>query len=241
MNDCPVAHAKAYPFCIPEGSFVLERGGWRSLAVMPKLKNRHAVIASGSNASPDRLIAKYVDHTHLLEDTIPVVRAKLHDFDAVYSAHISRYGSIPATLAYAPGTIADVFVTWLTDAQLERMHETKAVGVNYDFVKLSGIHLLCENDEGLTTVHAYLSKHGCLNRGGKPISLAALNVEERQWQAMTQPEVLDYVCARLAPDEHTDTFIRQHIDCASTRAQRTHHLTKDALSHRWPGTTVITP
>ncbi|MCR4377557.1 MAG: hypothetical protein NUV50_05625 [Rhodospirillales bacterium] len=241
MNDCMVAHAKAYPFAIPEGSYVLTPDGWRPLDGDPVLGARHAVIASGSNASPDRLMAKYADHAHLLEDTIPVTCAQLHDFDAVYSAHISHYGSIPATLAYVPGAIADVFVTWLTDAQLQRMHETEAVGVNYDFVKLTGINLLCGNEIGLTSAHAYLSKSGCLNKDGKPIPLAAFNVDGRQWRAMTQAEVLDYARSRLDPDEHTDTFIRRHIECADTRAQRTQCLAEDALHRHWAGTTYLTP
>lgn len=239
MQDCPVAHAKAYPFTIPKGSYILERDGWRALGGGTHLKGRHAVIASGSNASPERLLAKYAGHASLLDNPIPVMRAQLHDFDAVYSAHISSYGSIPATLAYAPGTVANVFVTWLNDAQLARMHETEAVGVNYDFVKLSGIRLLCESDAGLTTAHAYLSKRGCLNKNGQPISLAAFGTEGRQWGAMSQAEVLEFARTRLAPQEDADGFIRQHIDCTDTRAARTQHLAQDALHLCWSGTKVI--
>jgi len=234
MTFCPVTYAKAYPFHIPEGSYILNREGWRPLEGVPQCTGRHAVIASGSNASPDRLMTKYAGHAHLLDDAIPVVRAQLHDFDAVYSAHITSYGAIPATLAHAPGAIADVFITWLTDAQLVRMHETEAVGVNYDFVKLTGIHLLCATGAGLTAAHAYISKRGCLNKDGKPVPLAALNTAGRQWRAMTQEEVLDHARALIAPFEDADAFIRQHIDCADTRAARTSRLNQDALDHGWP-------
>ena len=239
MTHCPIQHAKAYPFAIPQGSYILDAGGWRPLEGVPQLKDRHAVIASGSNASPERLQSKYAEHPELLDAGIPVLRAQLHDFDSVYSAHIANYGAIPATLAFAPGAVADVFVTWLTDAQLEHMHQTEAVGVNYDYVKLSGIHLLCDSGAGLTAAHAYISKRGCLNKGGTPVSLAALGTKGRQWRAMTQEQVLDFARTQIAPQEDSDTFIRQHIDCATVRAERSASLSQDALPHGCPGVSVI--
>src|SRR3546814_20831446 len=56
---------------------------------------------------------------------IPVTRTWLGDHDVVYSAHVTRYGSLSATLHRAPGTRVQVYVTWLTEAQLPRMHETE--------------------------------------------------------------------------------------------------------------------
>ncbi len=239
MAHCPIQHAKAYPFDIPQSAYVLDRDGWRPIDSDVHQAGRHAVIASGSNASPARLLAKYENAPQLLDDTISVTRAQLHDFDAVYSAHIARYGAIPATLAHAPGAIADVFITWLTDAQLEHMHESEAVGVNYDYAKLTGIHLLCGHSGGMTQAHAYLSRRGCLNKDGKPIPLAATQTQRRQWSAMTQTEVLEYARAQIAPSEDTDTFIRQHIDCTDTRAARTQHLSENALSLGWSSVTVL--
>lgn len=239
MDICPIQNAKAYPFLIPEASYVLEPSGWFALTSAPQLKGRHAVIASGSNASPERLQAKYAGHMHLLEAGIPVLRAQLHDYDAVYSAHIASYGSIPATLAYAPGTVLDVFITWLTDAQLERLHATEAVGVNYDFVKLSGINLLCDSGAALTTAHAYLSKRGCLNVGDKPVSLAAVHATGRHWRAMTQTEALEHARMQIAALEAPDAFIRHHIDSPEIRISRTESLSHNALPHGCPGATVV--
>jgi len=233
---CPIKHAKAYPFDIPDGSFVLNKDGWSPLSVGEhQTENRHAVIASGSNASPEHLACKFKDHSDLLEDPLFATRATLRDFDAVYSAHISRYGSIPATLAHAPGTESDVFVTWLTNAQLNRMHETEAVGINYDYARLDGIGLVLEDGSGYTHAHAYISKRGCLNRGGKPIPLTALNSEGRMWKSMNQSEVLDYARALVAPHEDADNFIQSHIECSDTRQQRSTKLAQNALDHGWVG------
>ena len=246
MNDrCPVKHAKSYPFHIPDGSYVLDQDGWRPIAPADTHDTgvhhgRHGVIACGSNASPDRLAAKFNGLGHLLAETIPVVRAVLHDFDTVYSAHISSYGSIPATLHHAPGAMADVFITWLTDAQLNRMHETESVGVNYDYAQLNAISLVTEAGAGFTQAHAYISKRGCLTKNSKPVSLAATRTDGRLWQAMDQAEVLDYARSVTAPEEScTDRFIRAHIDCANTRATRTAHLSETAQPFVWKGLKVL--
>lgn len=238
MATCPITHAKAYPFDLPSASYVLHRKGWQRLDHIPAVNGRTMVIASGSNASPQRLSDKFADHPDLLNDTIPVIRAKLHDFDTVYSAHVCSYGAIPATLAHVPGAIANVFVTWLTDAQLARLNETEAVGVNYDLAKLSDIHLLCEEEAGYTSAYAYLSRRGCLNRSGQPVPLAAIRTEGRQGLAMSEEEVLDFVRTKIAPHEALDDFIRQQIECPQTRAQRSEALATDALPHGWSSITI---
>lgn len=240
MDFCPIAHAKAYPFHIPDGSYVMGRDGWQPLDGPVDTRGRHAVIASGSNASPDRLRNKYADHPDLLDDTIPVVRAQLHEFDCVYSAHVAAYGSIPATLAHITGAVADVFVTWLTDGQLARMHETEQMGVNYDFAKLSGLTLISERDEGYTSAYAYISRRGCLNRNGTPVPLAATTAKGRQGLAMTQEEVLDFARTKIAPHTDYEEFIRQQIECTITRAERSDALSADALHHGWAAVSVLT-
>lgn len=239
MDFCPIKHAKAYPYSIPESSYVLGREGIDACGCMPSFDGRSAVIASGSNASPERLMAKYSDHPHLLDDPICVVRAQLHHFDVVYSAHIACYGAIPATLAHLPGAVADVFVTWLTNAQLAHMHKTEARGINYDYAKLTGIQLLCDSGAGLTTAHAYISKHGCLNNDGNPVPLAAINAHGRQWRAMNQEQVLDYARALAAPNETTDDFIRQNVDSKQARNQRTLALNQNALDHGWASIEIV--
>ena len=62
----------------------------------------------------------------------------MHDFDVVYAPLVSSYGSCTATLAHAPGTVVEVFVTYLTSALLDQMIETEGA---YDLVKLRNIDL----------------------------------------------------------------------------------------------------
>jgi len=204
-----------------------------------KTQNRHAVIASGSNASPDRLKAKFQDHADLLDQPIYVTRAKLRNFDTVYSAHFAEYGSIPATLAHARDIETDVFVTWLTDGQLKCMHQTESLGVNYDYVRLEGIGLVIEDGSGYTQAHAYMSRRGCLSLEGKPISLSSVNATGRTWRAMTQEEVLDHARKLIAPHQDTDVFVREHIDCHDTRQERISKLSETAVPHGWRGTIKV--
>jgi len=233
-NKCPIQHAKSYPFDIPESSYVLDQNGWKALpAGGHETDARHAVIASGSNASPQQLARKYQNHDHLLDQPVYVTRAVLRDFDAVYSAHFSSYGSIPATLAHAPGAQSHVFVTWLTDGQLARMHETEVVGVNYDYIRLHGINLTIEDGQTLDTAHAYLSSRGCLNRDGKPVPLAELSTHGRRWPPMSQCEVLDYARSLIAPHEEPNSFIEAGLKSPALRAKRADKLAQTALAHGW--------
>ncbi|HEY9078415.1 hypothetical protein [Magnetovibrio sp.] len=233
-KNCPIRFAKSYPFDIPDSSYVLDKNGWNALPVGGHERDgRHAVIASGSNASPVQLARKYQNHDHLLDQPVYVTRAILCDFDAVYSAHFSSYGSIPATLAHAPGAQSRVFVTWLTDAQLERMHETEAVGVNYDYTRLHGIDLTIEDGMTLDTAHAYLSRRGCLNRDGKPVPLAELDTQGRKWTPMNQCEVLDYARTLIAPHEEPEAFIEAGIKSPALRMKRAEKLAETALQHGW--------
>jgi len=230
----PIDHAQAYPFDIPEQSFVLDKDSCRHLPVgLHQTTARHAVIASGSNASPKQLRTKFAPHPHLLDQPIYVTRAVLHDFDAVYSAHFSSYGSIPATLAHAPGAQISIFITWLTDAQLEHMHQTEAVGVNYDYTRLHGIRLNLEDGTTLDNAHAYLSRRGCLNHRGTPVPVAELTTQGRRWPAMSQCEVLDYARSLIAPGDDSETFIKTGINSPALRQKRAETLAETALPHGW--------
>ncbi len=57
--------------------------------------------------------------------TPQVVQVELHDFDVVYSPYISSYGSCTATLEHSLGTAVSIFITYLTERLLQRMHATE--------------------------------------------------------------------------------------------------------------------
>lgn len=215
--------ALAYPYRIPKHSFL--QVGAKTLVLPPGWgaeDERTAVLAFGSNAAPEVLERKFAS----LEDvSTPVVRAKLHDFDVVYSAHISAYGSVPAALQGSPGIEVDTYVLHLTDDQLRVMSGTEP---NYRLARLHDVHCKSETGESLTGVASYLSKHGCLNVDGSEAALASVTARDRVFRSMTQTDVLEYVRSELSPESTLEEFIEQNASDPELRGERTGVLAQSA-------------
>lgn len=176
----------SYPGLIPNGSYLLDGGHVHHtdaavIAEQGHLANRRAVLAVGSNAAPARLVEKCG-----LDGTIPVISVSVRDHVAVYSAHISTYGSIAGTLFREDGVTTDLHVTFLDDAQLELVDATEG---NYGRPKLrpGTVHGLPLD----APVSRYQSRWGPLLKDGSPIRLEAFTSTSRL-PAMDQASVLDY-------------------------------------------------
>lgn len=216
--------AKSYPYVLPAHSYLLTDHGHEEVsaaAPIPDLADRWPVLAVGSNQSPDRLTHKLAG---LCYTPIPVIRVQVVDFDVVYSAHFSRYGAIPATLQRSLGTMVAVFVIWLLPHQLARLHETEAIGINYDFGRLDGIAVHMDGGGQLGHVFAYLSRRGSLIDDGAPVSLASIPARGRCWPAMDQSRILARARDRLAPGRDLDRFIDETILNPALRQRRTDAL-----------------
>ena len=205
-----LALAKAYPFAAPGESYLFKDGAAAPLAAVGRetFAGRTAVLAHGSNRSPDQLRRKFG-----AEAEIPVTRAWLADYDVVYSAHVTQYGSIAADLRHAPGVRACVYVTWLSETQLARMHETELGGENYRYGVMERIELTLETGPagGLGEAWAYLSSRGCLAADGQPQGLAAVEADGRPHGALDQDGALEAVRARHRTRETLDHFILSNV------------------------------
>ena len=224
MND-PIAHAKSYPFEILDRSFTYHRGDVHAFdAARVDRHQRIPVLAAGSNQSHAQLHRKFGD----LEAGAPVhaQRGVLHDFDVVYAAHLSSYGSVPATFQTSPGTEVSVFILWLDEVQLERMHATEG---NYTYDRLSAVRIHFDDGDVLTDAYAYSSKVGCLNVGGDCVSLTEIAASGRLFRQMSQPEVQGHVRDRIADGAPLDAFIQAHLDDHDLRRERSAALGADAL------------
>lgn len=221
----PVAHAKAYPFPAPDRSFLYEDGRWTPLNHPVDIAGRYPVLAAGSNQSPEQLARKY----GAIDDIgpIPAQRGVLHDFDVVYAAHLSSYGSVPATFQKSTGTRVTVFVLWLTGRQLDRMHETEG---NYTYDHLEALCLDLDGGTSMIEAYAYTSKIGCLSHDGACVSLAEINAQHRRFPALAQADIQAVIRDRLAPGMALDTFIDQHISDRSVHRERSTRLADDAVS-----------
>jgi hypothetical protein len=174
-----VARALAYPYVPPHESYVLGA---------PELEGRHALLAYGANGSPEVLRRKLGEDAELA-----VVAATLHDFDLVFSSHISAYGAIPSTIHPVPGAAIAVFVLLVDDDQLVRLVETE---FNYSVQRLAGARV-GEVDGPI----AFVSRHGALGITGAPVRLADV----------TQRQVQDIVRGFVAPEESEEAFILGNV------------------------------
>lgn len=228
MSPEAFGRATTYPYAIPDRSFIYRDERAHPLTdddAIGDISERTPVLAVGSNQSPEQLARKFPGGGW---GGIPVVRVELDGFDSVYSPHIASYGAIAATLQRAPGVRVTLFVTWLTQRQLARMHETEISAANYGFGRLVDIRMRCEVGPALDHVHIYNSRRGTLCHDDRPVPLAEIAASGRRWPAMTQMEVQHHVRQRLAPEHDLETFIRQSVADADLRRERSDTLKQGA-------------
>lgn len=200
-----LARALCYPYEAPSYSYCYCGGGIKPFDPTARI-GRTPVLAYGSNRSPEQLRQKFGS-----QEKIPVENAVLAEHDAVFSAHIARYGAIPATIHSAPGTCVSLSVTWLDDAQLELMHASEITDRNYRVAALSGSLVTLDRGGELAEVLVYVSRRGFFVHGDGPVALSALNAEGRRVPEMTEAQVLDEVHRRLAGNVDFNTFVMRLV------------------------------
>lgn len=204
-----VGWALAYPYRPPPGSFV--QVGERTEPVPAAgldLSGRRALLSYGANAAPTALARKLAT---LEPRPLPVLAAELTGFDVVYSAHITRYGAVPAALVVSPGTTASVHLVFPDEEQLAALAATE--GQNYALERLVGF--TCELGVGAAApeeIDAFISVHGPLLRGGEPIALAAIPARGRHFPQLSTPEVIELVRAELTPELDLTQFILRFVE-----------------------------
>lgn len=231
--------AKSYPYAVPSCSYIIADGSHRELAPLdplPDVSGRRPIIAVGSNQSPEQLLRKFSESDC---GPIPVIQARLTDFDVVYSPHVATYGSIPATLAYSPGTVVTLFVNWLTPVEENRMHETEVPTGNYHFGRLDGIELQLDRGRKLTSAFVYCSRRGALERDGNPIPLSEIRADNRRWPSFFQEEVQGHVRDCTDTGRKIDDFIGDAIADVLVRRARTEAMMADSRPFDYPGFTPI--
>jgi hypothetical protein len=199
---------------------------------------RRGVLAYGANRAPQALKRKRALPGFPPDDAIVVLRARLHGFDVVYSAHLSPYGAVGATLQASPGTAVEVWLTLLTHAQLAALGETEP---NYTLEQLDRLELEVDGGERPDRAQSYVSRHGSLVLEGQETALAAIPAEGRSLPARTEPDVLAAVAARLGHGGSVDEFILESVADPERSAARTRELRRDARPLDWPHRRGLSP
>lgn len=199
--------ALGYPYATPDRSYLYRGGRAAELpAGGPDLSGRAPLLAYGANAAPAALARKLAS---LPGVEMPVLRAELEHFDVAYSAHVSPYGAVPATLVESEGTWAPVFVVYPTEEQLALL---TAQEPNYDLITLRGVACRLEDGTVVGELAAYRSRHGCLAFDGSTVALAAVRAAGRALPELDQPAVLERVRARLAPELSLEEFVLTSVE-----------------------------
>ncbi len=226
-----LAMAQAYPFEIPDGSYLFRDGVAETLPADVNLRGRTPVLAVGSNQSPHQLARKFA----LRPGTeIPVTRAWLEDFDLCYATHVTRYGSVPSNLHAAPGMRVRLSITWLDDAQLRVMHPTEIAGENYVYARLGKLALETAESLRLDHAFAYVSLHGATGIDGSPLGLAAMAAERRPHRALSQAGMLALLHRRCGGGAAYEDFVVAPFDDPAERRRRCAVLRERTLPFAWP-------
>jgi hypothetical protein len=204
-----VRRALAYPYDPPAGSFV--QVGDRTLPVPPEaidVEGRRALLAYGANASPEALTRKLAA---LPPRPIPVLRVALSGWDVVYSAHVTRYGAVPAAVVASPGTVASVHLVFPDDEQLAALAVTE--GQNYRLERLTDFTAeLAIGGEGPSEIDAFISVHGPLLLAGSPVALAAIPARGRLFPELATAAMIDHVRAAIHPELSLTEFVLHHVE-----------------------------
>lgn len=194
-----------YPYAVPERSYLYRDGAAHELPDPgPDLAGRTPLLSYGANSAPEALAWKLAS---LPGQELPVLRAELEGFDVVYSAHVSPYGAVPATLLESPGTTAPVFVIHPTPEQHALLTASEP---NYNLVELP-VSLAMRTKTATRQMEGYLSKHGPLELDGSPVALVAVRSVGRTLPELDQPAILERVRANLEPQLSLEQFIRTCI------------------------------
>lgn len=128
-----------------------------------------AILAVGSNAAVPVLRRKFGSKpVRLVQGPV-----RLNGHAKVHSAHIARYGSMPATLMEQTGQHAMTHLQLVPVDHLARLDASEAVGANYDRVWLDQALHVPWLRRRLPGVWTYRSRHGPAMRDGTPMVLGS--------------------------------------------------------------------
>lgn len=209
--------ALAYPWERPPRSYVLHGSdiellddldpAERRSTVEAFARDRHPIVAFGSNAAPGTLTAKLAHFPEEADRTVLVLAGDLHGFDVGASASPTLYGAMPAALFASAGTAVRAAVLWLTASQVTQLTWSE---LSYRLGRLDDAHFVMEEtDVKVDELFTYISRFGALCLDGAPVALAAIPATGRTAAALTQKELLDAVAALvIAPHARAEDLVR---------------------------------
>jgi len=103
---------------------------------------------------------------------------------------------MPATIVRSSGTVVEVWINWLDDRELERMHATEGAGTVYSYGTLSPVRL--DSDVPLSQPpHAYVDCYGALSLGGTLQAVAGVPARWRRFPAIDSEHAMRSVASHI--------------------------------------------
>lgn len=209
-----VERALAYPFAPPRRSYVFQGGealfddapGFGDALSAAMATPRVAILASGSNASPTRLMEKFGAGA-----VVPTLRANLSGYAVVHSAKFTAYGAMPATFHPHEGARARVFVNLLDEDQLAVMDGTEDLGGEYDRVDAPFPESV-EHGALPDAFQAYISRYGALRHGEAAATSAAADQDAPGLTVLTQREAIAHAMGLLEAGDDLPDFVQRVIE-----------------------------
>ncbi|EMF58117.1 MULTISPECIES: hypothetical protein [Streptomyces] len=158
----------SYPGAWPATSGLLDGSRMLPLDTLV-FEDRVPVLSVGSNACPAQLVHKMAEHG--VRCRIPMVRARVTDIGIGVSAHVSLLGYVSASPFHSPGSTADLFLTWLDEAQLAVVDASEGAdsptgNFRRALLPASDFRVELESGEALDHAWIYVNRWGVLRDGG---------------------------------------------------------------------------
>jgi hypothetical protein len=157
--------------------------------------NRQLFVAYGANAAPSCLQRKL--KTTLQKDPIPVLKAFIENFDAVFVAQLLPIGVIPATLIPSPSTKLSCAVLPLTDEQIELLNASEFIDFAYSLVPIKGSEIFVESGRSPLSILTYIHRERPFLINHSPIALQACSAQQRIFPSIHHKSLLKKVCRDL--------------------------------------------
>ncbi|NBX18850.1 MAG: hypothetical protein EBR09_15970 [Proteobacteria bacterium] len=216
------------------------------------VSTRTPVIAYGSNAAVSALKRKFMSDKFARGwAVIPVIKAELKDFEVVHAGHfVPVNGSFPAGLAYSAGAETEVWITYLDEQEMERMHASEGIDADspeswYAYGKLDNIKIRLSNGREMNSAFVYIDNYGGLKVGGKSAALAKVPAQNK-FPAVTMQAALEAsedifkrhpasaaVQKKCSKWEGAERRLCENISDACARDDRTDALLKDKRVEFW--------
>lgn len=171
------ARAIAYPWHDqpPDGSFLLvDREATRlpvgEAASALGERQRHALVAIGSNADPVTLAEKLAGLEDRDDRRVLGIHGSLLDVEVGHSPHLAVYGALPATIFRQIGAKTRATLLMVTEAQLTALSRTE---FNYLLTRLPANQFVGPAEQPASgQLYAYISRHGVVtDESGDPLPL----------------------------------------------------------------------